>query len=308
MGSLNDGTVHLGYNNQRLNFSFDASDVYTVSADPIRRKLGSFRDEMVRAAREITSSIGAKRIYVMYSGGIDSEAVVEAFRLANLPATAVCVRYSDDLNGHDMKHAQEYFDRTGYRDYRFIDFDVRKWLASSECRDFSREIQMIEQGYTSHLKVALDELGDGVTIYCHEEPTVWRLDDANTGARRWVFHSHERHYSVYKFFMKYGLTGVPSFFQWSTELLNSFMINPYWVALFNGLYNPTVWNSEQLKYGFYASTLDLKARKKYTGYEKLISTILSANRDLKSDPQVIWNRYCDVDIFDWYERCKVKTI
>lgn len=307
MAYLNDGTIRLGYNGVPWQFSETNADVYTFEADPIRRKLRSFGWEAINAAKEIRAAYGDLPIYVLYSGGIDSEAVVHAFFKAGIPITAVCIKFPDSLNEHELGYAFDYFKKYNYplSQVKLIDFDIRAWLRSNEATDLARDTQTPELGYTHLFKVALDHLSDGVVITGHEEPLVQRVDSA--AGSKWVFHCHERHYSIHKFFIKYGRPGVPSFFQWSTEFLNSFMHNDHWLALFNNLYSPMIWNTEHLKYGFLGKELGLTARKKYTSFERLIPEIVASNNAWKDQLPVKWSRSCDVEINAWYQRCGVRT-
>ena len=310
MAFLNDGTIHLGYNDQPWTFTNSNSDVYTFKADPIRRKLGSFKDECIRAAKEIGEAYKDKPIYVLYSGGIDSEVVFHSFRLAGVPAIAVCIQFEDNLNIHELKYAFQYFERHKVppSQIKIIPFNERDWLQSAACKEIANNVQTVELGYTHLFQIALDHLSDGVVITGHEEPLVWAEDDPETGKRKWSFYCHERHYSIHKFFMKYERPGVPSFFQWSTELLNSFMHNDYWIALFNNQYAPGIWITEQLKYGFFGNQFNLAHRKKYTSFERLVAEILDADNAWGESLPIKWTRSQSVEIFEWFDRCNVRTI
>jgi len=308
MAFLNDGTIHLGYSEHPWAFSESNDDVYSFRADPVRRKLKTFRNEAIDAAIQIGQAFDGLPIYVLYSGGIDSEVVVEAFRLAKVPCVPVCIKFDDGRNMHELQYAFDYLSKHGMMNAKIIDFNIKEWLKSAECLELAGNVQSIELGYTHLFKVALDHLGDGVTITGHEEPLVWAIDNPATSERSWVFHCHERHYSIHKFFLKYGRQGVPSFFQWSTELLNSFMHNDHWLGLFNNQYARTIWTTEQLKYGFFGKEFGLSPRRKYTSFERLVSEILDADKAWNDSLPVKWNRTTNIEIHDWYNRCGVKTI
>jgi hypothetical protein len=194
--------------------------------------------------------------------------------------------------------------RTTSSRVKVIDFNIREWLLSKECLDYAKAAQTIELGYTQLFKVADQYLRDGVVITGHEEPYVFRQDIPNEKSK-WIFHCHERHYSIHKFFMASKIDAVPSFFQWSTELLNSFMTNDHWVAMFNGMYANTIWASDQLKYGFLGKTLALAARTKYTSFEKIIHEIQDSDDAWQASLPFLWNRTHDFEVFDWFRRCGV---
>jgi len=307
MGPLNNGTIHLGYNGVPWTYSNSNDDVYTFTANAVSRKLKPFAQECYQAASEINKAFDGKPIYVLYSGGIDSEAVLHSFVKAGVPVTAVLIKFENDYNGHELQYAYNYFEKMNFKNVKIIDFNIRDWLKSNECRSLAREVQTVELGYTHLFKVALDQLKDGVTITGHEEPLVWRVDE-DDGTNKWMFHCHERHYSIHKFFMKFQQDGVPSFFQWSTEVLNSFMHNDHWVMLFNNMYSPLIWNTEQIKYGFLGKTMGLAARRKYTSFEKLVTEILEADQAWQETLPVKWSRTVNTEIFEWYRRHDVRTL
>lgn len=309
MIQVNDGSIRLGYNGVAWAFSHSNSDVYTFEADKIKRKLMPFKGECIQAAKEISLAFPGKPIYVLYSGGIDSEAVLHSFVEAGLPVTAVCIKFENGYNEHELKYAHQYLQNLPAENQvtvKIIDFKIKEWLTSRECLDLAGTAQTVELGYTHLFKVALEHLQDGVTITGHEEPLVHRHDAGELG-RRWMFHCHERHYSIHKFFIANGQDSVPSFFQWSSELLNSFMHNQHWLALFNNLYPPNIWNTEQLKYGFLGSSMGLKPRKKYTSFERIVTEILDADDSWGAGLPVVWGRSVDVEIHKWYKDHDVRT-
>jgi hypothetical protein len=64
-----------------------------------------------------------------------------------------------------------------------------------------------------------------------------------------------------------GINGVPSFYQWSTELVHSMLCDPFFESLANGLYADRIWGSSLLKHRVYERHLGLRPRVKFTGFE-----------------------------------------
>jgi hypothetical protein len=310
MAFLNDGSIHLGYNDAPWTFSYDVNDVYTFTADPVRRRVGRLRAEAKIAAQEIAAAYDGYPIYVLYSGGIDSEAILCAFLDAAIPITAVCVRFEDDLNQHDLEYAYKYFDQTKFLEknnqIKIVDVNIRDWLKSSSCLEIAREVQTIELGYTHLFKTILEDLQDGVSIIGQDEPLVFREDQPS--GSEWIFNSHERHYSLHKFFLRYQQRGIPSFFQWSVELHNSFMHNDVWIALINNMYNPSIWSTDFVKYTMYYREMGLLSRKKYTGFERLLSEILITNKKWKDTLPFKWQRSRNINVFKWFRNCEMRSI
>lgn len=292
MGSLtlNNGAVQVGYNGVPWTFSKSPDDAFFQTVAPVTRKPERFRAESIRAAQEIGEKFQGQPIFVFYSGGIDSEAVVESFRLAGVEFTVVVVVYEDGLNDHDVKNALKYLQAREMTNYLTLNFNILDWIKSEAALDFAYSLQTSEIGFTGLLDLMRCFLPkDACIVMGFDEPYIWRTDSSNT----WKYIRNERHYSLHKFFMLEGRSSVPSFFHWSAELLASFMLEPASLVLTNGLYNPTIHDWEQIKYSFYWNSHKLLQRKKYTGYEKIITQVTEANRSLVD---LGWNRKVETEV------------
>jgi len=292
---FNNGSVKIGYNGVPWTFSSDPDDVFMHTCDPTTRPVESFRIEAIRAAQEIRKTFPGKPLYAMYSGGVDSEAMMEAFRLARIPVTAVLLEFTDGSNQHDLVWARRYLNKVSFTgDVKVIPFNIKDWLHSKECLDMARDIQTLELILTHLFKVAQDHLRDGIVMTAHEEPSLWIEPDIG-----WVWNKHEVHYGLHKYFMKEKLSGIPSFFQWSTELLAAFIFNKNYTPAYYGLMNKKIWSAEQLKYGFYNSQFGLAPRTKYTGFENVLSDIIRANDAWAASSPLKWNREINSEIQAW---------
>ena len=99
---FNNGSLKIGYNDVPWTFRTGEHDRYMSFTSPTTRPIGSFREEAIIAVKEIRAAYAGKTLYVLYSGGIDSEAMLEAFRLAGIKITVVMIEFEDGLNSHDM--------------------------------------------------------------------------------------------------------------------------------------------------------------------------------------------------------------
>lgn len=301
---INDGTIQLGYNGVPWTFTTKPEDRYTFDASPCRRPILPYREESIEAAKQIAKQFSGTKIYVLYSGGLDSESVLQSFKLANIQVTPVCIKFEDNLNRHDLDYAFKYLRENGFDNVKLIEMNIRDWLKSSECRQISKECQSPELGYTHVFKTILEDLKDGIPIIAQDQPLVWRVDKPEKS--EWIFHANERHYSIHKFFIKYGMHGIPSFFQWSIELHNSYMYNQQWMAMFNNMYAPMFWTTSQLKTEFYYNQLKLAPRKKFTGFEQILPEILDLNWDWMATLPTVWKRGCDWNVFEWFKHTNTR--
>lgn len=292
---FNNGSVQIGYNNVPWTFSNSPDDVFMHKCDPTTRPVQSFRLEAIQAAKEIREAFPGKTLYAMYSGGVDSEAMLEAFRLANVRVTVVLLEFTDGSNQHDLVWARKYLNRVKFTgDVKIIPFDIKSWIRSKECLDMAKDMQTLELILTHLFKVAYDHLRDGIVMTGHEEPSLWI--EPGIG---WVWNKHEVHYGMHKYFIKEGLSGIPSFFQWSTELLAAFIFNKNYTPAYYGLLNKKIWSAEQLKYGFYHDQFGLEARTKYTGFENMLSDIIRANDAWAEIAPAKWDREVNSELQQW---------
>ena len=94
-------------------------------------ELENFNDEKlkkwrVEAAERCHASLGPFPA-LCFSGGIDSQAMLQCFAEADLEAHVIIFTYKDDLNKHDVDHAKA-FCHTFDIPYREIEFDIVSFL------------------------------------------------------------------------------------------------------------------------------------------------------------------------------------
>ena len=235
----------------------------------------------VRAAREVGESTD-KEIVILYSGGMDSEWILESFFLAGVPVTPLLVNYRDGLNDHDMAYAQRYLGRRGITKSLLDTLDLRKWYGSQAQKDIAELSQTPELAYTTQFQ-AIEKLNNGSRFFItgYDEPGIQADDSAEV--RRWNLFYNERHYSVVKLFRALGVPGIPNWGRYSSALLAAYVCQPQWQMLVANLYNPTVWNAEMIKIPMFQAHFPfMEARPKFTGFEKSLSFIIDETRKWKN--------------------------
>lgn len=81
----------------------------------------------IEAAQHLKNSIGNK-ISLCFSGGIDSQCLVQSFQEAELDFDLHILRFNKDLNSHDVDHAFKYCERRNLK-LNVIDIDVLNFLS-----------------------------------------------------------------------------------------------------------------------------------------------------------------------------------
>lgn len=270
-----DGSFELGYNGVPWQLRKTPEDVFYHLAKPARRPLQSFREEVIQAAAEIRASrVGT--IYIPYSGGADSEGICEAFRLAQIDFIPLIVVYENDLNKHDVEYAFAYCKNVGIKPV-IERIDLTTFYASGKALEMARLCQAWELAYMPVLSVMHDYRQRGFFIG-PGEASINRVRRAD-GVDTWMYTESERHYCYNKFMIATGINGVPSFYQWSTEVVHSMLCDPLIESLANGLYASGIWGSSLLKHQFYQKHLGMKIRKKFTGFE-IFRAVLAQHNDV----------------------------
>jgi hypothetical protein len=292
--------VYVGYDGEPCAFRTKRSQVFENWFDPPSRRPGSLRQESITAAKEVRESTD-KELVVLYSGGMDSEWILESFACAGIPVTPLIVRYGG-LNDNDLYWANRYCERRALIPL-YYDIDLRAWYGSEEQRELAWNAQTIELAYTTQFKAML-ELDNGQRAYItgYDEPGML-AEDNHPGGRRWCLMYHERHYSVPKLFQYYGLSGVPNWGRYSPELFGAYVMTPTWQMLAANLYNPLIWVAELIKVPLFRSAFPfMEARPKQTGFEASLDFIITGAKDWQDSVVAKlgykWNQEWRRDILD----------
>lgn len=89
---------------------------------------------------------------LLVSGGIDSQAMLYAWKMSNHPFNAVSFRYNQDFNWHDIKTLPEFCERENI-DYQIIDFDYLSFL-ENEYDGIARKYLCSSPQIAMHIKMA----------------------------------------------------------------------------------------------------------------------------------------------------------
>ena len=242
------------------------------------RKVGTVFEESIKTAQLIYETHGSPTI--QYSGGLDSELVVSAFRHAGVPFKCFIMRYANAINRHDVDNAVAYCKQFNLK-YDIFDLNIQKFLQSSEAEEYAYDGQTKQIAFTAFFKGM--KAIDGFVLHGGGEPVIELQNDPELEAnriytRRWVAWEHERYYSGLKFMMKHGIDGVPCFYQYTPEMWLSIFKNKYVQRMVRNMYDRGVTKSEDIKNMTNEDHVPA-TRIKYTGFEKILDELwLSCNK------------------------------
>lgn len=250
-----DNHFKIGYNNNWFNTRKSPNDKWNVKYGRCTQEPGSFRDECEKAAKIIRERTN-KRINVLFSGGIDSEVVVRSFINSGIEINCVIC----DLCGYnlsDIKHA--------------ISF----------CKNFNISFEIITLDIKEFWKLKLNKKAEITKCISPQFPVLMWLSDQIEGYNiigsgdcflkknydKWFMVEREKVASIYRYYILKDKDGAPAFFQYSPELILSFLNEP---LLREFLEETKMMDSKNIKPAIYKKYWkDIKPRKKLTGYEKL---------------------------------------
>lgn len=230
---------------------------FYVSYGVATRRL-SFLEACIEQAKMIHTGVQGP-IGVLFSGGIDSEAVVQSFVKAECPVTAYIGRMKYDYNVHDICYAIIACEKYGVP-YRIIDYDFEKMI--SEKGESYAELSQCFSPQLIAVMYLMDQVSEYVVLGGGD--CVFRCEPLGG---EWFLCERERVASWYKFLIARRRNSCPGFFQYTPEVIAAYANDPFVIEKMNenrGCVSPADFKLEFLQCHF-----DLMPRKKMTGFEKI---------------------------------------
>lgn len=276
-----DNHFQYGYNKQLFNFRTSIEDQWQVRYGPCTRLVKSFKEECYEAARYIRETNDGK-LTVLFSGGSDSEVVVRAFIDQGISVDIAICRFKYDLNNFDIVYATKYCDDIGLR-YHMFDLDIEYFFQTDALIYAERTgIKTPEMCSTMWLADQVDGLpiiGSGECLLVKELPHDYIPGISAYITTKWALHEKEAVAGWYRHFMLQNRKAVPGFFQYTAELMLSYLMDNTVVDLVNDrIIGKT--STITSKLGLYQKYFPLENRMKYTGFEKIQPELLETRRIL----------------------------
>lgn len=250
-----------GYDSLLFNQRQSPEQKWIISYGHIDRAVQDWKNECILAARDIAIQSN-RQIYICLSGGIDSEVTIESFRLAGVPVIAAVMRFKDQLNAHDIFWAERYCHRHRIS-IEYYDVDALGFYKTQEYQSIVDSTQCFYPMLSLQMKVmswVVEKKGFPVlgSAECYLE----RLPN-----QKWVLYEREIYAALYRYQIQKKFEGVCGFFQWSPEMMYSFLVDPMIKKLIhNELLEKN--NSLEIKQDLYSYYFQTEPRKKYYGWEK----------------------------------------
>lgn len=250
-------------------------DRWTVAYGKSNR-FGTFYNECVKAAQLIQSKT-SKPIWLLFSGGIDSEVMVRSFLAAKIDFRVAILQFTDNLNLHDISYAVITCDQLGL-EYKLHTLDIKKFWGSDEfwkMADLSTSVspQFISTMWLVNEIDGYSVIGSGEPYFVRStvELTGWQDFTEFTGdtaKEGWDLWEKEKVACLFRYFINARKEGCPAFFQYTPEIIDSFTFDPAMQSFFRNAAT-NIKSTFQAKHSLYEQYFPLLKRPKYTGFEKL---------------------------------------
>ncbi len=259
-----------GYDNKWFVQRRSSAEKWTTSYGSCSRITEDFKQECLATAQLIRDSISGTLV-VFFSGGSDSEVVIRSFYESKIPIRAAICQFKNNLNIHDVSFAVVCCEQLGIP-YDLIQLDIEQFM-NDRLYWYAGLTQARSPELCSTMWLA-DQI-DGVPIFGSGECYLVKRVSPNYidgqseyETTPWDLYEKELIASWYRFFMNVDRIAVPGFFQYTPEIMLSFLKEDKIKELVN---DKIKWkrSSVSSKMSIYQKHFPLIDRKKYTGYEKL---------------------------------------
>jgi hypothetical protein len=261
-----------GYDNRWFEDRRSPEDKWAVAYGRCERPVKDWRAECIETAKVIRASTDLD-LWVMFSGGIDSEVVLQSFLFADIPVNAAITCFRNNLNRQDVRYAVKFCETHGVP-YKLLHIDIEEFFESGDALRMADRTHCVHP-VLLHTMWAMNQVNGYPILGSAECYLVKRSADKDvlepavgSAADEWVMHEKERIASWYRHLLVERRPGCAGFFQYTPEIMLAFLQDPIMVELCNGRL-PDHTDTMKVKAHIYRRHFLLERRVKYTGFENV---------------------------------------
>lgn len=261
-----------GYNNQEpFAHRQKASDMWWVQYGKSKNAPKDFYSECLVAAKKIKTNIN-KKITVLFSGGIDSEVTLRSFQQAQVEFDIAILRFKNDFNVHDIAYAVMVCEQLNLK-YKIYDLDIEKFWATTGFEIAKKTKcpcpQLVTTMHLCSLVEGVPVISSGECLLVKDVPQDYIPGKSEYLKSKWFLWEKEKIAGFYRYFITQNTPGVPAFFQYTPELIYSFLKDPIVQDLVSDQISGKL-STESSKFRIYKQYFDIIERPKYSGFEKIL--------------------------------------
>jgi len=300
-----------GYNNVPWTVRTSPYDKFYIEYGTISKTI-SFRQACIDTAIEISdvAKKNNKMPLILFSGGIDSEAIIYSFMLSNRDFEIAHIRYNPGINNHEYFYVDQFVKKHNLN-IKIYDVNVYDFLSNEDTlkiahRDNSIMIELqLLTCITKEIKNNFFPILDHPGTYLYRE-----LPNIEEPAK-WFFKDFEHLMFYYNHCLNEKMHACPSFFHWSPEIIYAFLTDTLIDDLINNRIPGKITNRTST-FKFYQNTFpefDLYARPKFTGHEFISKSFLE-KINVKLYQERKYDRYSGykIDCFDLIDKLQGNTV
>jgi len=248
---------------------------FKAEIDPPQNKNANFHAVSLEVAEQVYQARQGK-LYVMYSGGVDSEYVLNLFLSLGIEVIPVIIKLNPYYNEHDVKYAYDFCESKNLKPL-IIDLDFDEFVKSGKIVDIATEFKIgaYQLPSTFHCACQLD----GTVVMGNHGPPHMFLDQ-NT--KEWMIDEIEPLHTVLNYFEKNKIYGSPYLLAHTAEQYLSFLQHPIMKKLANNEFVGKLGNHSTKGLVYNAiSGFNMPRRPKFTGYENIETGEIFQHDNLK---------------------------
>jgi len=252
-----------------------SGSTFRVDIDPPVNKTPNFLEECKQVALEIESKKQGK-IYLMYSGGVDSEFVLNVFLMLGIEVTPVIIKLNPNYNTHDVTYAFNFCESKNLKPL-IIDVDFDYFVKTGLIVDIAQQYKLATYQIPSTLN-ALKSLDGTIVMGSHSVPHIAKKESNSI----WYVDEYEPIWCCLEYFRKNNLYGCPFFLAYTAEQYLAYMQSPIMTDLANNKI-PGKLGSNSSKWRILNSLapFDMEQRPKFTGFENIEKSPIFQHENLQ---------------------------
>lgn len=263
-------------------------DSWHVDISPATRPVDTYFKETIKTLEYVYANKDGK-LYVLYSGGMDSEYVCEVLLHLKMDFTPVIVDIK--YNQHDLDYAFSFCQRKNIKPV-VIDIDYDKFVDSGEIIEIANNMRCCSYRMPATMKAMLEL--DGFILLGNDPPYMRK----NNGL--WQLEEEEVIHSIFNFYKHYNIKGCPFVLSYTPEMMLSFLLDPTMKDLASGKKYTGRLGTNSTKVNVFNNNngaFYIENRTKYTGYERVDESALMDHPNIKliESTRPKWNGCFKVD-------------
>jgi len=242
-----------------------ADEKFKTHYSPAYETIGSFKEELLKAAKSTLDHYPGLKPCLFFSGGLDSELMLRTYIEIGSNPEVFIVRYENDYNIYDVSHAVIICNSLNIK-YKIINFHLQTFF-ENDAEEISELSQIDRPKLLPHLKFT--EVSDGLILVGHADGGWYRIDDDYSKKGVWLLQDFEHDIGCDKYNILKNRPAIFQWWKWSPGLVSSYTDLEWFKKLTSDQYKGRLGVNSTKILGYSEVYHNLIPRTKATGFEKL---------------------------------------